>query len=138
MVNYVSNSKVCLDLVLPTIVNKNVKEYERSDENKVRSARYLYDGNLISKRKYTRLRLCTYQRKDVESVRRQICPTEFMKGCPLPNILPYKTLMKFIGSIDIGEKTDLEEFAKKINIPPVPGVYRPLKPFLMQLANFYL
>lgn len=138
MINFVSNSKVSVDSVLPAIVNKKAKEYEQSEENKVRSARYLYDGNLISKRKYTKLRLCTYQRKDPESARGIRRPSEFMKGCPLPNILPYKTLMKFIRSIDIGEKRDLAEFAKEVNKPPVPGVYRPLKPFLIQLANFYL
>ena len=63
MINFVSNSKVSVDSVLPAIVNKKAKEYEQSEENKVRSARYLYDGNLISKRKYTKLRLCTYHRK---------------------------------------------------------------------------
>jgi hypothetical protein len=138
MINFVSNSKVSVDSVLPAIVNKKAKEYEQSEENKVRSARYLYDGNLISKRKYTKLRLCTYQRKDPESARGIRRPREFMKVCPLPNILPYKTLMKFIRSIDIGEKRNLAEFAKEVNTPPVPGVYRPLKPFLIQLSNFYL
>ena len=68
MINYVSNSKVCMDAVLPAIVNKKGKEYEKSEKNRIRSVRYLYDGNLISKRKYNELRLCAYQRKDAESV----------------------------------------------------------------------
>ncbi len=138
MINYVSNSKVCMDTVLPAIVNKKVKEYEKSEENTIRSVRYLYDGNLISKRKYNELRLCTYQRKDAESVRGRKSQSEFMKGCVLPNILPYKTLMKFVNSIDIGERKDLHVFAKEVNLQPVPGVYRTLTPFLIHLANFYL
>ena len=60
-----------------------------------------------------------------------------VKANLLPDILPCKTLMKFVNSIDIGERKDLHEFAKEVN-QPVPGVYKTLKPFLIHLANFYL
>ena len=94
MINYISNSKISMDSVLSAIVNKKVKEYEKSEENMVWTARYLYDGNLISKRKYNNLRLCTYQRNDAESVRGCQSQSEFMKGCVLPNILPYTANME--------------------------------------------
>ena len=34
-----------------------------------------------------------------------------MKGCKIPKILPYKTLMSFVKAIEIGEVLSLEDLA---------------------------
>ena len=64
--------------------------------------------------------------------------TEIMQGCEIPKIIPYKTLMTHIRNIDIGELLGLESLAEKFSTEAVPGVYRPLKPLLLKLADLYL
>ena len=61
-----------------------------------------------------------------------------MKNCEIPKTVSYKTLTSFIQSIDAGEMIDLETLAARFNVEAFPGVYRPLKPFLLQLADLYL
>lgn len=61
-----------------------------------------------------------------------------MKGCEIPKILPYKTLMSFVKAIEIGEVLSLEDMASKYSLESTSGVYRPLKPFLLRLADMYL
>ena len=64
--------------------------------------------------------------------------SQFMQSCEIPKILPYKTLMSYIRNIDLGEVLPLEILAEKLSTESVPGVYRPLKPFLLRLADMYL
>ena len=42
--------------------------------------------------------------------------TELMKGCEIPKILPYKTLMNFVKAIEIGEVLSLEDMAGKYSL----------------------
>lgn len=93
---------------------------EKSESNRIRSVRVLYEGGLMSKRKYNTIRKC---------------PIEIMQDCHAPNILPYKTLSKFIKTVDIGDVKDLREFCMEAGFNPVSGVYRSLKPLLVQLAT---
>ena len=46
--------------------------------------------------------------------------------------------MSYIRNIDLGEVLPLEILAEKLSTESVPGVYRPLKPFLLRLADMYL
>ncbi|CAB4034573.1 Hypothetical predicted protein [Paramuricea clavata] len=55
MATYISQSKMCMEKVLPGIVNSKIKEYQLSTPNQVRSMRVLYEGGLLGKRKYTRV-----------------------------------------------------------------------------------
>lgn len=66
--------------------------------------------------------------------------TEFMKGCPVPKILPYKSLMSYIRNIDIGITLPLQSLPGVAHNPnkELHGVYRPLQPFLSRLADLYL
>jgi len=109
----------------------------KSKENQVRSMCVLYEGGLISKRKYTSIRNSSDVVKETGKKRKNV-KTEFMTGCEVPKILPYKTLMTFVRSIDIGEVLSLENLTAKYSVEAFPGVYRPLKPFLLQLADLYL
>ena len=46
--------------------------------------------------------------------------------------------MSFLKTIDVGELKDFETLASELSTECVPGVYRPLKPFLLKLADLYL
>ena len=64
---------------------------------------------------------------------------EILQGCEIPKILPYKNVAKVIKSINIGEVNGLEKLATELSLTPVPGVYRPLKQFLLlRLADLNL
>lgn len=64
--------------------------------------------------------------------------TLIMPWLKIPNILPYKSLMTILRTIDIGKVQDLSTLAENLSIEPVRGVYRPLEPFLLKLADLYL
>jgi len=99
----------------------------------------------MSKKKYSTLRNCSDVAKencsDVAKEAITNSKVEFMAECQIPKIVPYKKLMKIIQSINIGEVESLETFAGDLHVhvePSVSGVYRPLKPFLLMLADLYL
>lgn len=99
--------------------------------------RVLYEGGLLNGKKYTSIR----NTKDVVKESGKNCKNkkiEFMKNCEIPKTVSYKTLTSFIQSIDAGEMIDLETLAARFNVEAFPGVYRSLKPFLLQLADLYL
>lgn len=130
---YISKSSVCMEKVLPVIVSGKFKEYERSKSNNIRSLRVLYEGGMIGKRKYTSIRNSSDIITNGGNKKKEV-----VAGCVLPKITPYKTLMKYVNSIDIGEVTDLEELSRKFSVPTACGVYRPLKPFLLRLTDLYI
>ena len=86
LTNYVEKSMRCMEEIVPSIVKKNVKCYEKSMQNKVRSMRVLYQGGLISRRKYTSIRNSTDTIKETEKKRKKNQKAEFMKGCEIPKI----------------------------------------------------
>ena len=135
---YISTSKVCMKEILPKLLKSKVDEYVKSDANNVRSMRVLYEGGLISKRKYTSVRNSSDIVKQSDNGLLRNLKTEIMQGCEIPKIIPYKTLMTHIRNIDIGELLGLEILAEKFSTEAVPGVYRPLKPLLLKLADLYL
>lgn len=107
MTNYINKSSQCMHEIIPNIVKAKIKRNENSKENRVRSMRVLYEGGLISKRKYTSIRNSSDVVKETGKKRKNV-KTEFMTGCEVPKILPYRTLMAFIRSIDIAEVLSLE------------------------------
>lgn len=137
MANYIRNSNICMQEIIPDIVKGKIKHYEQSKGNQVRSLRVLYEGGLINKRKYTSIRSSSDVVKETGKKKKNQ-KTELMKGCEIPKILPYKTLMSFVKAIEIGEVLSLEDMASKYSLESTSGVYRPLKPFLLRLADMYL
>lgn len=137
MTTYIRNSNICMQEIIPGIIKGKIKDYEQSKENQVRSLRVLYEGGLISKRKYTSIRNSSDVVKETGKKKKNQ-KTEFMKGCEVPKILPYKTLMSFVRGIEIGEVLSLEDLASKHSLESTSGVYRAWKPFLLRLADMYL
>ena len=46
--------------------------------------------------------------------------------------------MKYVNSIDVGEVQNLHELSRDFSVQQVCGVYWPLKPFLLRLADLYI
>ena len=44
MGTYIANSAVCMNDIIPKIVKRRVQEYEKSDQNQLRSMRVFYEG----------------------------------------------------------------------------------------------
>ena len=138
MREYISNSKKCMDSVVPGILNRKVKEYEKSQANKIRSMRVLYESRLLGKRKYTSIRNSSDVLNESGGKKRKNQKTEIIPGVEVPKILPYKNLMSFLKTIDVGELRDLQTLATELSTESVPGVYGPLKPYLLKLADLYM
>ena len=134
---YISQSKLCTERVLPSIVKDKCKEYTCSKSNQIRSMRVLYERGLIGKRKYTSIRNSSDVITTIRNKRKNK-KAEILQGCEIPKILPYKNVAKVINSINIGEVNGLEKLATEPSLTPVPGVYHPLKQFLLRLADLYL
>ena len=49
MANYIRNSNICMQEIIPDIVKGKIKHHEQSKGNQVRSLRVLYEGGLINK-----------------------------------------------------------------------------------------
>ena len=138
METYITNSAVCMNDIIPKIVKRRVQEYEKSEQNQLRSMRVLYEGGMVSRRKYTNIRNSGDVMKQSPDESGKNKKSQFMQSCEIPKILPYKSLMSYIRNIDLGEVLPLEILAEKLSTESVPGVYRPHKPFLLRLADMYL
>lgn len=93
MSGYVSQSLKVRKKVLPTVVKKEVKKFEASTENPLRSIKVLYSGGLLSKENYKaiRINLNVSTSKD----RKQRAGLKFMSGVALPKLLPYDKLIHY-------------------------------------------
>ena len=148
---YLLNFSKVMKKVLPTIVNNAVKRYELGQSNLVRSVAVLYEGGILSKNQYNRKRSKEIFEIDENGKKHQVT---YMDKCKIPKLADYKTVMKFVNSVDIGELHDIPR-AKKTKLDkgvyqmgdeenvgnlhsPVSGCFRDLENFLIKLANLYL
>ena len=142
MREYISNSKKCMDSLVPSIVNSKIKEYEKSQANKIRSMRVLYESGLLGKRKYTSIRnssdVLNESGRGGGGGKRKNQKAEILPGVQVSKLLPYKNLMSCLKTIDVGELRDLQTLATELSTECVPGVYRPLKSYLLKLADMYM
>ncbi|PFX18043.1 hypothetical protein AWC38_SpisGene17603 [Stylophora pistillata] len=99
--------------------------------------RVLYESRLLGKRKYASIRNSSDVLNE-SGGREKNQKAEFLPGVEVPKILPNKNLMSFLKTIDVGELRDLQTLATELSTECVPGVYRPLKPYLLKLADLYM
>ena len=94
METYIANSAVCMNDIIPKIVKRRVQEYEKSEQNQLRSMRVLYEGGMVSKRKYTNIRNSSDVMKQSPDQSGKNKKSHYLcKAVKIPKILPYKTLM---------------------------------------------
>ncbi|XP_046861250.1 uncharacterized protein LOC124454489 [Xenia sp. Carnegie-2017] len=123
--------------VFSKIYKEDLKKFERSDENMLRSIAVYYSKGVMGKEKYRRV----YKASSYE----QICGSKRAKRvsvakCPTTRLVPYDRLMQSIKSIDIGKLFSIREHlcngldkCEKVN-----GFYRDIEDILVKLAEFYL
>ena len=117
---YISQSKLCTERVLPSIVKDKCKEYTCSKSNQIRSMRALYERGFIGKRNYTSIQNSSDVITTIRTKRKNK-KAEILQGGEIPKNLPYKNVAKVIKSINIGEVNGLEKLATELSLTPVPG-----------------
>ena len=137
LVNVVSRKRKLCDQVFPAIYSKECKNYEVSNDNMVRSVNIYYAKGVMGKRKYRSVYKSLTMKKSKQAGKK----FERIKvmSCPIPRLVSYNKLTKFISTIDMGYVgsvretfcSDLEE-EQKVN-----GCFRDLTLFLPVLASFY-
>ena len=102
--------------------------------------RVLFEGSFLGKRKYISIGNSSYVLNEPAGKKRKKKhqKTEILPAVEVPNILPYKTLMAFLKTVNIGEVKDLRTLDTELSEESVPGVYRPLKYFLLQLTDLHV
>lgn len=128
------------DKVISKIVKEQMKCFENSQENFVRSVNTLYKGGIASKQKYNAVRSSLAMCLDETSA--GVCRKHInlMKNIPVPRLLTYKNLLKRINEIDIGVLHDVREnLCHGLDEEhKVDGKYRDLLQLMTNMARFYL
>ena len=109
MKEYIEKSPTMMKKVLPSIVNTAVKKYEHGKNNLVRSVGVLFEGGISSKKQYNRKRSREVFEIDASGKKHQVT---YMNKCKVPKLTDYKTVMKFVNAVDIGEVKEIP-IAKK-------------------------
>lgn len=118
-------------------------EYEKSEENFIRSLSLLYAGGVISKVKYQQTRSSMVMKNTGRHTKKGFMSKERITygwGVPVPKPLPYSVLMNKIEELDMGDVISVRETLCH-DLPvdqQVDGVYRNLEEFLLVLCKFYL
>lgn len=115
-----------MDSLVQSIVN--------SQANKIKSMRVLYESELLGMRKYTSIRNGPDVLNESGGKRRKNQKAEILAGVEVPKIFPFS----FLKTIDVGQLRDLQTLATELFTECVSGIYRPLKSYLLKLANLYM
>ena len=136
----VEGMKMCKKLkekVIPRIYNEDLKKYENSTDNMLRSIAVYYSKGIMGKDKYRRVYKASSYRQEPGKKRAARIK---VANCPSPRLVPYHRLMAYIKSIDIGQLHSVRENlcngldeCDKVN-----GCYRDIEDLLVKLAKFYL
>ena len=133
MISAMSVSSTIQRKVLPGLVSPHVSAFNVSKQNTIRSLGLLYRGGIISKSKYEGVAGCNI---------RQYCAREnrskyltMMNHVRLPCYLPYKQLMRYVRSQDIGELSDIPVVD---GCRPVTGTRRSLRATVTAMADVFL
>lgn len=139
MTNLVSSNAKLQARVASAHCSREIRSFETSDENVLRSVAAYYSGGVMGKRKYksVRLVLATKASTKKRGGREALC---FMQKSRIPKLLPYDKLVSYIKQVDIGMVYSVEEeFSNYIQADEVVhGCFRDLRDYLPRLAKFYL
>ena len=136
--DYVLNDSKVASYVVNKSSKADVKTYENSDANILRSIATYYNAGVLGKRKYQAVRLATSM-TSVDNKRGGSTSIQFTASCTIPKLVTYNKLRKKIKEIDIGNIYPVEEqFSAFIEDENVNGCYRYLREYLPRLATFYL
>ncbi|XP_070545138.1 uncharacterized protein [Ptychodera flava] len=131
MKTYLKNSPKIKDKVIPSIFDKSINIFESSEHNLIRSVRVLYEGGVLSKRKYNCLRKSELQTlSKMQQPRRAL---QFHFRCRIPRLLTYNKVVGYVSNLDIGTLQPIVTADGK-----QVGLQRNLEELLLKVANLYL
>lgn len=141
MAKYVSSSQKMRKATVAKI-KMQCTEYEKSDENFIRSLSLLYAGGVISKVKYQQTRSSLVMKNTGRHTKKGFMSKERITygwGIPVPKPLPYSALMNKIEELDMGDVISVREtLCHDLPVDQrVDGVYRNLENFLLMLCKFH-
>ena len=136
---YLEKSKI-IKKILKTSREDDIPNYEKSNENKIRSLSVFYSSGLVSKEKYKQIRQDLIYETKGKNAKRRAKGKVTSKGIKIPALLSWPKLVSFIRSINTGELKDVkDDFCSDLeDDDKVEGKYRDLKDLLINLAEFYL
>lgn len=136
VISAVSKKKKLVKHITTMFHKDNCTEYEKSQENMIRSVAVYYTMGVMGKRKYIKVR----HSLSFENTSSKSKKTTRIKiaNCSIPALVPYYKLAKFLDEINIGTLNSVEEHLCDDSGDKVNGFYRDLKEYLPRLAEFYL
>ena len=134
-----SGNKQLTNKVVSKEYKKSVLEFEKSDDNTVRSIATYYASGVMGKRKNKSVRL-VLSIKSYESKPGKRTSISIFKGCKVPKLLTFSDLLEQLKKIDIGtvHEIDPDHLEGLETENPENGAYRDLRQYLPMLAKFYL
>lgn len=124
---YLDKSPKIRSKVIPSLMSKQVKEYQDSNDNMCRSLKILYEDGLLAKKKY-------------KSICRNVKAT-VGQSITNPKLVYYDKLIAFIKSVDV---QNVHDFASEFNKDtskfeePINGSYRDFCSYIKVLAELYI
>ena len=135
VVSAVCDKEVLANHITSTFHGRSYAEYEKGNENMLRSVTVYYGMGVMGKRKYIKVR----QSLSFKNVSSKWKKTTRIKvgNCSVPALVPYYKLAKFLEEINIGTLHSVEDLCENSD-DKINGFYRNLQEYLPRLAEFYL
>lgn len=131
------NCRKLKEKVFPKVYREDLKKYESSNDNMLRSIAVYYSKEIMGKEKYRKVYKASSYKQEVGQKRTMRI---MVANCPSPRLVPFHSLMAYIKSIDIGQLYSVQENlcdgldeCDKVN-----GCYRDLEDLLLRLAGYYM
>ena len=123
-------------------VKRDLKEYEKSRENFIRSVSLLYAGGILGKMKYEQARSAAVMKNSGKQTKKGYLSKKRIKfslGIPIPKPLAYRPLMAKVDEIDLRELISIKETlcASLSEDQKIDGIYRKLENLVVMLSQFY-
>ena len=138
LVTSVSRKRKFCESIFPQVYNTEGKNFERSQENILRSIAAYFCKGVMGKAKYRSVYQAISMRRGLKKGSKR-CRLKVM-GCKIPSLLPYNKMIAHVKAIDPGKIGDVREaFCSDLDEEEkVNGCFRYLEDFLPSLASFYL
>ena len=93
--------------VIPKVLKEQIRNFEKSDSNFIRSVNVLYRGGIASKQKYISIKSSLSMCMNENGVGKK--HIEFVKKIPVPRLFKYQKLMARVNQINIGDLYDVKD-----------------------------
>ena len=136
IVDGMKSCKKFTEKVFPRLCQEDLKKFESSTDNMLRSIAVYYSKGIMGKDKYRRIyKASSYKQEPSKRAARNK-----VANCPSPRLVPYHRLMAYIKSIDIGQLHSVREnLCDGLDeCDMINGCYRDIEDLLVKLAGFYL